>query len=78
MKKIDESKIFYIHEDYVTLGQALKHFRLISTGGEAKIFLEENKVYVNDEIESRRGRKLHDGDVIENDNEIYKICLSKD
>lgn len=51
-------------EDFMTLGQFLKLIGLISTGGQAKWFLEENTVYVNKEPEARRGKKLFAGDEI--------------
>lgn len=53
-----------IETEYVTLGQFLKILDLISSGGLAKWFLSENEVYVNDELEQRRGRKLKTGDRI--------------
>ncbi len=53
-----------IDTEYITLGQALKLTDAISSGGMAKWFLAENDVYVNGEIDSRRGRKLRHDDVI--------------
>lgn len=50
-----------IKTEYITLGQFLKFTNIISSGSHAKLFLTENKVYVNGEIESRRGRKLYPG-----------------
>lgn len=57
-----ETKIF---SDIITLGQFLKHEGIIGSGGEAKWFLSENEVLLNDEIESRRGKKLQHGDVLD-------------
>ena len=37
---------------------------LLSSGGMAKWFLQETDVYVNGEIERRRGKKLKAGDVV--------------
>lgn len=51
-------------EDYITLGQLLKVAGIIQTGGEAKYFLNSTKVAVNDQPESRRGKKLREGDQI--------------
>ena len=51
-------------EDFMTLGQLLKFVGLIDTGGQAKWFLEENLVYVNNDPEARRGKKLVAGDEI--------------
>lgn len=49
----------------VTLGQALKAANVAGTGGEAKILIQAGEVRVNGEIETRRGRKLRKGDVVE-------------
>lgn len=60
-----------ISSEFITLGQLLKLSDLIKSGGEAKIFLSSNKVIVNGENESRRGRKLRKNDIIVvNDEEI--------
>jgi ribosome-associated protein len=48
-----------------TLGQALKAASLVGSGGEAKVLIQAGEVSVNGEIETRRGRKLQKGDVIE-------------
>ena len=53
-----------IDTEYITLGQALKMTDAISSGGMAKWFLSENEVFVNGEIEDRRGRKLRHGDLV--------------
>ena len=50
---------------YLTLGQALKAANIVGTGGEAKILIQSGEVRVNGEIETRRGRQLHEGDVVE-------------
>lgn len=54
-----------IRTDYITLGQMLKLADCVSTGGEAKAWLQEKKIVVNGSRESRRGRKLYEGDLIE-------------
>ena len=69
-----ELKKIKIEDEFVSLGQFLKLCDKISSGGEAKIFLKENKVFVNDEKEDRRGRKLYDNDVIRIDGEVFQIC----
>lgn len=53
-----------ITTEYITLGQFLKLTRIISNGGDAKIFLMTTSVYVNDMLEQRRGRKLRVNDVV--------------
>lgn len=53
-----------IQETYITLGQFLKLASIISSGGMAKPFLQQMEVFVNEEPENRRGKKLYDGDQI--------------
>lgn len=63
-----------IYTEYIKLNQFLKIADLISSGGEDKIFIINNTILVNNEPESRRGRKLYKGDVIKVNDEVYKIC----
>lgn len=60
----------YISTDTITLGQLLKRANIIATGGQAKAFLATHDVRVNGERETRRGRKLHPGDVVTVDGRI--------
>ena len=54
------------------LDQFLKWQNLVSSGGEAKIFIKSGSVKVNGAIETRRGRKLNKGDkVIFLKNELF-------
>ena len=52
------------NQEFITLQAVLQVGNVISTGGMAKAFLEDNDVFVNDEIENRRGRKLYPGDEV--------------
>ena len=54
-----------ITTEYITLGQFLKFAQIIDFGGEAKMFLLNHDVYVDGQIESRRGRKLRGGERVE-------------
>ncbi len=68
-----------INTDYITLGQFLKIADLISTGGEAKLFLASNvEVLVNGEIDKRRGRKLRNNDIIKVDSKEFIIKQKND
>lgn len=57
-----------IETDYITLGQFLKLAELIDSGGMAKWFLSEHKIFVNGEQDQRRGKKLRVGDKVEIEN----------
>lgn len=61
MKKIK------IQSEYITLGQFLKFVGLISFGGMAKEFITNHIIFVNQEKENRRGRKLYDNDRVKID-----------
>ena len=48
----------------IRLGQLLKLSNLAGSGADARDLLLANGVTVNGEIEARRGRQLHRGDVV--------------
>ncbi len=54
-----------IKDEFIKLGQALKLAGIAESGVDAKIMIEEKTVKVNGETETRRGRKLYDGDAVE-------------
>jgi ribosome-associated protein len=54
-----------IRDETIRLGQLLKLASLIEVGGDAKVVLADGLVQVNDEVETRRGRQLRAGDVVE-------------
>ncbi|MGN0269857.1 MAG: RNA-binding S4 domain-containing protein [Candidatus Weimeria sp.] len=49
-------------DDFIKLGQALKKAGLVGSGVEAKEVIQNGEVEVNGEVDTRRGRKLYDGD----------------
>jgi ribosome-associated protein len=56
-----------------TLGRALKAAGLVGTGGEAKVLIQAGEVSVNGDVETRRGRRLEEGDVVEVGDERLEI-----
>jgi len=66
-------KDILINTEYIKLDQFLKLANIIGTGGEARFFIQENSVFVNNVPEDRRGRKLRDGDIIRINNKEYRI-----
>ncbi|NJR69112.1 MAG: RNA-binding S4 domain-containing protein [Synechococcales cyanobacterium CRU_2_2] len=48
----------------IKLDQFLKFKNLVSSGGEAKMLIQDGQVEVNGEVETRRGRKLVPGDAV--------------
>ena len=57
----------------ITLGQALKATNVVGTGGEAKVLIQAGEVRVNGEVETRRGLKLREGDVVEVGDEKMEV-----
>ena len=65
-----------IESEYITLGQFLKLVDYISSGGQAKFFLSENEVFVNENLENRRGLKLYNDDSVSINGEEFRIvCI---
>ena len=62
-----------LREEFIKLGQALKAAGLVDSGVEAKEVIQDGLVQVNGEIDTRRGRKLYDGDVVFFDGEEIQI-----
>ena len=54
-----------INTDIIKLDSFLKWCGAVSQGSEAKIYIQNGDIIVNGEIETRRGKKLKSGDVIE-------------
>lgn len=64
-------KIVKISTEYITLGQLLKFADVITNGGEAKQFIMTNKIYVNNELTTQRGKKLRDKDIVNINNSLF-------
>ncbi len=62
-----------LRDEFIKLGQALKAAGLVDSGLDAKIVIQNGLVRVNGEVETRRGKKLYDGDVVEFDGETIRI-----
>lgn len=60
-------------DEFIKLGQAIKAAGLVESGVEAKEVIQEGRVQVNGEVDTRRGRKLYAGDVAEYNGEQIKI-----
>ncbi len=63
-----------LRDEFIKLGQALKAAGLAGSGVDAKFVISEGLVKVNGEIETRRGRKLYEGDIAEFDGEKIIVC----
>lgn len=66
-------EIIKLRDEYIKLGQALKAAGLVGSGVEAKIVIQDGEVTVNGQTELQRGKKLHDGDIVEFEGNQIKI-----
>ena len=64
-----------ITREPVELYKILKFEGLVTTGGEAKLLIGDGQVTVNGEIETRRRKKMLDGDIIEFRGERLQLQL---
>ena len=62
-----------LRDEFIKLGQALKAAGLVESGVDAKFAIQDGLVKVNGAVETQRGKKLCDGDVVEFDGETIKI-----
>lgn len=58
---------------YIKLGQALKAAHLVDMGSDAKEVIQSGEVFVNGEVDTRRGKKLVAGDIVEYNGESIEI-----
>ena len=70
MKNIEKVKI---STEFIKLDQFLKWLAVVDSGSEAKEIILDGKVKVNDEVETRRGRKIYPEYKVEIFNKIYIV-----
>jgi ribosome-associated protein len=66
-------EVVHLKDGYIKLGQALKAANLVESGADAKAVIQEGLVMVNGEVDTRRGKKLVEGDMVEYNGETVKI-----
>lgn len=68
-----EEKEVKITTENIRLDAALKLSNAVSTGGQAKMIIQDELVKVNGEICTSRGKKLYEGDTFEFEKKLYII-----
>jgi ribosome-associated protein len=63
-----------IAEDMIRLGQLLKLAGVAGSGADARELVQEGAVRVNGELETRRGRQLRRGDVVDAGGERVRVA----
>lgn len=62
-----------IKDAFIKLGQALKLAGLVESGIDAKFAIQDGLVQVNGQVETRRGKKLVDGDKVNFEGNMFVI-----
>lgn len=65
--------VLHLIGDFIKLGQAIKAAHMVDSGSEAKEVIQNGEVFVNGEVDTRRGRKLVPGDIVEYNGEALEI-----
>ena len=65
-----------ITTEYIKLQDLLKFAAIASTGGEAKLMVQDGQVRVNGEICTQRGRKIRPGDDVQVEDRHYTVSYA--
>ncbi len=66
-------EIVEIKTESIKLDQVLKWSNAVSSGGEAKLLIQEGQVLVNGVVETKRSKKVYPNDVITIGNQTFRI-----
>ncbi len=70
---IMDQKMILIHTEYIKLDQFLKWCGAVMTGGEASELIKNGEISVNGQVETRRGKKVREGDTVSACGILYSI-----
>ncbi|MBD7916121.1 S4 domain-containing protein YaaA [Clostridium sp. Sa3CUN1] len=62
-----------INTEFIKLDSFLKWCGIASLGSEAKMYILDELVKVNNEVCTQRGKKIRIGDIVEFNGEEYKV-----
>ncbi|WP_294376968.1 RNA-binding S4 domain-containing protein [uncultured Clostridium sp.] len=62
-----------IETEIIKLDAFMKYAAIVSSGSEAKFYIQDGMVKVNNEICMQRGKKLKSGDVVNFEGEDYEV-----
>lgn len=54
-----------IETDMIQLDQFMKWASILQSGGEIRFLLDENKIYINENLCKAKRKKLYPGDIVE-------------
>lgn len=65
---------FKLEDEYIQLQNVLKVCTIVDSGAMAKNIIQDGLVKVNGEVETGRGKKIRQGDVVTVFDESIEIC----
>ena len=65
-----------ITTEFIKLQDMMKFANLVSSGGEAKVLIQEGEVSVNGAVCLQRGRKLRPGDMVSFRGKQYAVAYA--
>lgn len=65
-----------ITTEFIKLQDLMKFADMVSSGGEAKVLIQEGEVSVNGEVCLQRGRKIRPGDVVSFQGGQYAVAYA--
>lgn len=70
-------QVIKIKDEYIKLGQLIKLAGFVDSGVEAKYAIQNSLVYVNGQIDTRRGKKIIPGDIVSFKNEEIRVEIDE-
>lgn len=67
------NKKISINTEFIKLDSLLKLIGEVSTGGQAKLMIQNKEVLLNGEICTLRGKKIYPGDVVMINGNLYSV-----
>lgn len=71
---MEQGQTVTIHTPYIKLQDLLKVANLVSSGGEAKIVIQDGQVSVNGAVCTERGKKLRGGDRVDYGGRVLTVA----
>lgn len=63
-----------IDTEYIKLDNLLKYGGIVSTGGQAKLLIQNGEILLNGEVCTMRGKKIRNGDVVTYNDQKLEVC----
>ena len=74
--KMSTQETFCIRGEFITLDALLKAAGIAESGGQAKEMIQSGGVFVDGAQETRRGRKLRGGEIVEAADRVIRLLAS--